>query len=82
MTTQKRNQMVSFNRLLILALTATGLAMDGFQYADPIFLAASFLWLWMPDCVRIEAQCLQIFHWNKRGQDKPETDIYATRQSA
>ena len=81
MTTQKRNQMMSFNRLLILALTATGLAMDGLQCSDPIFLAASFLWLWMSDCVRIEAQCLQNFHRNKRGLDAPETDNYATRQS-
>ena len=81
MTTQKHNQMMSFNRLLILALTAVGLAMDGVQCSDPVFLAASFLWLWMPDCVRIEAQWLQRCHLNKRRLNDAATDIHATRQS-
>jgi len=54
MTNKKRDQLTNINRLLILTLTMIGLAMDGVQAADPFFIAASCLWLWMPALIRVE----------------------------
>jgi hypothetical protein len=42
------------NRVLIFALTAGGLLMDGLQLADFACTLALFVWLWLPLCTRLE----------------------------
>ena len=59
MKNKKRNQLTNINRLLILVLTMIGLAIDGIQAADPFFIAASCLWLWMPAFIRVEILLIQ-----------------------
>ena len=48
---------INLNRLLVLILTISGLAMDGLQYSDLLFSTASLLWLWMPSFISVE------MHW-------------------
>ena len=58
MTTKQRSFLVNFNRVLILALTLTGLLMDGYQHSDlPVTLALG-IWLWLAVCTRMEAKIL------------------------
>ena len=59
MKTHPRNRLVIVNRLLIFSLTLGGLVMDGFQIADLLCMLAVFLWLWMPQCTRIEVRLLR-----------------------
>jgi len=58
MTTKQRSILVNFNRVLIFALTLTGLLMDGYQHSDlPVTLALG-IWLWLAVCTRMEANLL------------------------
>ena len=58
MTTKQRSVLVNFNRVLIFALTLTGLLMDGYQHSDlPVTLALG-IWLWLAVCTRMEANIL------------------------
>ncbi len=58
MTTKQRSILVNFNRVLIFALTLTGLLMDGYQNSDlPVTLALG-IWLWLAVCTRMEANIL------------------------
>ncbi len=58
MTTKQRSFLVNFNRVLIFALTLTGLLMDGYQHSDlPVTLALG-IWLWLAVCTRMEANIL------------------------
>ena len=60
MTTKQRSFLVNFNRVLILALTLTGLLMDGYQHSDlPVTLALG-IWLWLAVCTRMEAKILNL----------------------
>jgi hypothetical protein len=43
---------------MILALTLSGLLMDGLQLADLPCALALFVWLWLPLCTRLEAHLL------------------------
>ncbi len=78
MNAQRRIQIIYFNRLVILALTVFGLAMDGFNVSDLVFLLASFVWLWMPDCVRLEAKWLQKSRWHKHNFAEPKVELYSS----
>lgn len=55
----QHNRLININRVLILALTLSGLLMDGLQLADLLCTLALFVWLWLPLCTRLEAQMLQ-----------------------
>ncbi len=58
MTTKQRSFLVNVNRVLIFALTVTGLLMDGYQHSDlPVTLALG-TWLWLAVCTRMEANIL------------------------
>ncbi|MEN8131672.1 MAG: hypothetical protein ABFS45_16075 [Pseudomonadota bacterium] len=59
MNARQRNLLVNLNRVLIFALTLSGLLMDGFQMADLTCTLALFVWLWLPLCTRLEAQILR-----------------------
>jgi hypothetical protein len=59
MKTIQRNRLDNFNRVLIFSLTLGGLLLDGFRMADLLCMLAVFLWLWMPQCTRLEAQLLR-----------------------
>lgn len=58
MSTRQRSRLVNFNRLLILALTLTGLLMDGVQRADLPFTMALLVWLWLAVFARMQAKIL------------------------
>lgn len=58
MDPRHRGYLVNTNRVVILALTLTGLLMDGFQAADLPITLALLVWLWLSLCVRVEAKLL------------------------
>ena len=58
MNTRQRNFLVNLNRVLIFALTLTGLLMDGYQISDLPYGIALVVWLWLPLCARMEARIL------------------------
>jgi hypothetical protein len=58
MNARQRSFLVNLNRVLIFALTLTGLLMDGFQLPDLPCTAALLVWLWLPLCTRMEASLL------------------------
>ena len=58
MNTGQRSLLGNLNRGLILALTLTGLVMDGYQGSDLPCTFAVIVWLWLPLCTRIEANVL------------------------
>lgn len=55
MSYRQRNILVHVNRALIFVLTLIGMSMDGFEAADAVLTAALVVWLWLPQCMRIEA---------------------------
>ncbi len=60
MNARQRSHLMNLNRVLIITLTLGGLLMDGLQFADLLCTVALFVWLWMPQCTRLEARLL---HW-------------------
>jgi hypothetical protein len=60
MNARQRNRLISINRVLIFALTLSGLLMDGPQLADLPCTLALLVWLWLPLCTRLE---LHLLHW-------------------
>lgn len=58
MNTRQRCLLVNMNRVLIFALTLTGLLMDGFQPSDLPCSAALLVWLWLPHCTQMETNLL------------------------
>lgn len=66
MNTKERNRLINLNRVLIFALTLGGMLMDGLQLADLSCTIALFVWLWLPQCTRVEANLL---HWVDGKQD-------------
>ncbi|MBU1192759.1 MAG: hypothetical protein KKA36_04105 [Gammaproteobacteria bacterium] len=59
MKVSQHNRLININRVLILALTLSGLLMDGLQIGDLPCTLAVFVWLWMPLCTRLEAHMLR-----------------------
>jgi len=50
-----RNKRVyNLNRYFIIALLSLGFITDGITAGDVFFLLASVLWLWLPECNRLE----------------------------
>ena len=66
MNARQRSFLVNLNRVLILALTLSGLLMDGLQFADLTCTVALVVWLWLPLCTRVEAHLLR-WAGGKRG---------------
>ncbi len=66
MNTKQRSLLVNLNRLLIFALTVTGLLIDGFQIADLPYGIALVVWLWLPYCARAEARVLSLVRTRRR----------------
>lgn len=58
MNTRQRCFLVNLNRVLIFALSLTGLLMDGFQVSDLPCSVALLVWLWLPQCALMEAKLL------------------------
>jgi hypothetical protein len=69
MNTRQRNRLININRVVILALTLSGLLMDGLQLADLPCTLALFVWLWLPLCTRMEAHLL---HWIDGRHGRPD----------
>ena len=44
----------NLNRYFIVALLSLGFILDGITKGDVFFLLASVLWLWLPECNRLE----------------------------
>ena len=59
MNTRQHRLLVNMNRVLIFALTAGSLLMDGLQLADFACTLALFVWLWLPLCTRLEADLVR-----------------------
>ena len=59
MNARQRSLLINLNRVLIFALSLTGLLMDGFQRADLLCTVALMVWLWLPLCTRVEANLLR-----------------------
>lgn len=59
MSYKQRCQLTHVNRIAIFALSLVGLWMDGTQPSDFIFSATIVLWLWLPQCTRLEARLLE-----------------------
>lgn len=58
MTSRQHQHLMSMNRVLIFGLTVSSLLLDGPQIADLLCTLALFVWLWLPQCTRIEGQLL------------------------
>ena len=55
MTRRQENRLIGhLNRLFIAGLSLTGMLLDGAQYADVMLGLAIVLWLWMPECRKLE----------------------------
>ena len=65
MSTKQHSLLVNLNRVLIFALSLSGLLMDGLQFADLPCAAALFVWLWLPLCTRVEARALRWMGGNR-----------------
>ncbi|MGD2083743.1 MAG: hypothetical protein PVF91_12320 [Chromatiales bacterium] len=72
MSARQRNRLTNINRGLILALTLSGLLMDGPQLADLPCTLALFVWLWLPLCTRLEAHLLHWIDGKHRRADRHE----------
>lgn len=48
----------NLNRYLIIILLSLGFIADGIDLSDLFFLVASVLWLWLPECSRLEKRYL------------------------
>ena len=59
MKTKQRNILVNLNRTLILVLTMVSLLMDGYEASDLVCTAALIVWLWLPQCTRLEVGILR-----------------------
>lgn len=58
MNTKQSSFLINLNRVLIFALSLTGLLMDGFQHSDLPCTSALIVWLWLPLFTRMEANIL------------------------
>jgi len=59
MKARQRSFLVNLNRTLIFALTLVGLLMDGVQLSDLPVSVALLVWLWLPQCTRMEASLMR-----------------------
>ena len=59
MNAKQRSLLVNLNRTLIFALTLVGLLLDGLQLADLPVSIALLVWLWLPQCTRMEAHLMR-----------------------
>ena len=53
-----KHRLHNTNRVIIAGLTMIGLLMDGFHSSDIIFGASVAIWIWLPECVKLEAMTL------------------------
>lgn len=58
MNARQRSFLINLNRVLIFALSLTGLLLDDFQLSDLPCTVALLVWLWLPLCTRMEASLL------------------------
>jgi hypothetical protein len=71
MNARQLNRLININRVLIFTLTTGGLLLDGLQLADLLCTLALFVWLWLPQCTRLEAHLLQWIDAKHDGSDHP-----------
>ncbi|MCP3870927.1 MAG: hypothetical protein GY703_23090 [Gammaproteobacteria bacterium] len=74
MNARQRSLLINLNRMLIFALTFSGLLLDGLQFADLLCTVALFVWLWLPLCTCLEAHLL---HW----VDHKHSSVRSTKTS-
>ncbi len=72
MNARQRSLLINLNRVLIFALTLSGLLMDDLQFADLPSTVALFVWLWLPLCTRVESHLLR-WAGGKRGSVRSPT---------
>ena len=59
MNTRQRSFLVNLNRTLIFVLSLIGLLLDGMQLSDLPVSIALLVWLWLPQCTRMEASLMR-----------------------
>ena len=59
MNTRQRSFLVNLNRTLIFVLSLIGLLLDGMQLSDLPISIALLVWLWLPQCTRMEANLMR-----------------------
>ena len=59
MNARQRSFLVNLNRTLIFALSLIGLLLDGLQLSDLPVSIALLVWLWLPQCTRMEASLMR-----------------------
>ena len=59
MNRRQESQLIKhLNRIFIAGLSFAGMLLDGLQCADVVMELAVILWLWMPECLRLEITAL------------------------
>lgn len=58
---QTKHRLHNTNRVIIAVLTIIGLLMDNYQHSDIIFGLSVFIWVWLPECDKMEEKTLDIF---------------------
>lgn len=76
MNTRQRSRLLNLNRVLIFALTLSGVLMDGLQLADLLGMLALFVWLWLPLCTRLEAHLLRSIYSHQGSSGSPGTSPF------
>lgn len=71
MNARQLKRLININRVLIFALTSGGLLLDGPQLADLLCTLALFVWLWLPQCTRLEAHLLHRIDSRHGSSDRP-----------
>jgi len=56
--------------MLIVLITTSGFLSDGFQIADIYYFVALILWLYLPECDRIESHIFKKINTIKKGNKK------------
>lgn len=54
MSTNQKKRIHNINRVIIIILSALGFFADGFQVNDLVFLAATAMWIWLPELNRFD----------------------------
>ncbi len=80
MSQKHRSQLIQMNRVLIFVLSLIGMSMDGYTGADIVLTAALVVWLWLPQCTRIE--CRIIEHLDANGTLLPTRATDAVKSLA
>jgi hypothetical protein len=81
MNTRQQSRLDHLNRIAIFTLTLHSLLLDGLHLSDLPGAIALAIWLWLPLCIRLEAQLLHRVRrkWGSAGSMGNSPSIPTTR---